>query len=103
MKRVLEPKLEPVFHRDSWVSAGARRMMRLPWSGGASWEYDWVVEFDIKGLFDNIDHELLLRAVRKHCQIPWVLRMSSAGSRHLGNYGWPTGQSGRRARRKAVS
>ena len=23
-------------------------------------EYDWVVEFDIKGLFDNIDHELLL-------------------------------------------
>ena len=28
-----------------------------------SWKYDWVVEFDIKGLFDNIDHELLLRAV----------------------------------------
>jgi len=38
-----------------------------------SWEYDWVVEFDIKGLFDNIDHELLLRALRKHCQTPWVL------------------------------
>ena len=38
-----------------------------------SWEYDWVVEFDIKGLFDNIDHDLLLRAVRKHCSTPWVL------------------------------
>jgi hypothetical protein len=38
-----------------------------------SWDYDWVVEFDIKGLFDNIDHELLLRALRKHCRIPWVL------------------------------
>jgi RNA-directed DNA polymerase len=38
-----------------------------------SWEYDWVVEFDIKGLFDDIDHELLLRAVRKHCSNPWVL------------------------------
>lgn len=37
------------------------------------WRYDWVVEFDIKGLFDNIDHALLLRALRKHCQIPWVL------------------------------
>lgn len=37
------------------------------------WEYDWVVEFDIKGLFDNIDHELLLRAVRKHSSNPWVL------------------------------
>lgn len=34
---------------------------------------DWVIEFDIKGLFDNIDHALLMRAVRKHCQIPWVL------------------------------
>jgi RNA-directed DNA polymerase len=38
-----------------------------------SWDYDWVVEFDIKGLFDNIDHELLMRAVRKHCTTPWVL------------------------------
>jgi retron-type reverse transcriptase len=26
------------------------------------WQYDWVLEFDIKGLFDNISHELLLRA-----------------------------------------
>ena len=32
-----------------------------------------MVEFDIRGLFDNIDHELLLRALRKHCRIPWVL------------------------------
>lgn len=23
--------------------------------------------------FDNIDHDLLMRAVRKHCQTPWVL------------------------------
>ena len=38
-----------------------------------SWDYDGVVEFDIKGLFDNIDHEPLLRALRKHCRTPWVL------------------------------
>jgi RNA-directed DNA polymerase len=38
-----------------------------------SWEYDECVEFDIKGLFDHIDHDLLLRAVRKHCSTPWVL------------------------------
>lgn len=38
-----------------------------------SWEYDWVIEFDIKGLFDNIEHDLLMRALKKHCQIPWVL------------------------------
>ena len=30
------------------------------------WRYDWVLEFDVKGLFDNIDHTLLLRALEKH-------------------------------------
>ena len=34
---------------------------------------DWVLEFDIKGLFDNFDHALLLRAVHKHVQGPWAL------------------------------
>jgi RNA-directed DNA polymerase len=37
------------------------------------WKYDWVLEFDIKGLFDKIDHELLLRAVRKHVTCKWTL------------------------------
>jgi RNA-directed DNA polymerase len=36
------------------------------------WRYDWVLEFDIKGLFDNIDHALLLRAVHKHTACKWV-------------------------------
>jgi RNA-directed DNA polymerase len=37
------------------------------------WKYDWVVEFDIKGLFDNINHELLMKAVKKHCDCQWIL------------------------------
>ena len=37
------------------------------------WQYDWVVEFDIKGAFDNIDHPLLLKAVRHHVKEPWML------------------------------
>src|SRR5258708_16836321 len=36
-------------------------------------KYDLVLEFDIKGLFDNIDHELLLRAVRRHVTCKWAL------------------------------
>ena len=32
-----------------------------------------MLEFDIKGLFDNIDHDLLMRAVRKHTDCKWVL------------------------------
>ena len=37
------------------------------------WKYNWVVEFDIRQFFDTIDHELVLRALRKHCRIAWVL------------------------------
>jgi hypothetical protein len=29
------------------------------------WRYDWVVDLDIKRFFDNLDHELMMRAVRK--------------------------------------
>ena len=37
------------------------------------WQYDWVLEFDIKGLFDNIDHDRLMKAVRWHTEIHWLL------------------------------
>jgi RNA-directed DNA polymerase len=74
VKMVLEPVLEPVFDRDSFgYRPGRSALDAVALVRRRSWEYDWVVEFDIKGLFDNIDHELLLRAVRKHCHIPWVL------------------------------
>ena len=50
------------------VAAGDRGVTRE-----RCWKYDWVLEFDIKGLFDNIDHTLLLRAVRKHVTCAWAL------------------------------
>ena len=36
-------------------------------------EYDWVLDIDVKSYFDSIDWELLLKAVRKHTDCPWVL------------------------------
>ena len=74
VKKVLEPMLEPVFHRNSYgYRPGRSALDAVEMVRRRSWEYDWVIEFDIKGLFDNINHELLMRAVRKHCQVPWVL------------------------------
>ena len=74
VKLVLEPVLEPLFHRDSFgYRPGRSALDAVALVRRRSWEYNWVVEFDIKGLFDNIDHQLLLKAVRKHCQTPWVL------------------------------
>jgi RNA-directed DNA polymerase len=74
VKIVLEPVLEPLFHRNSFgYRPGRSALDAVALVRRRSWEYNWVVEYDIKGLFDNIDHELLLRALRKHCQTPWVL------------------------------
>ena len=74
VKKVLEPVLESVFDRDSFgYRPGRSALDAVALVRQRSWKYDWVVEFDIKGLFDNIDHALLLRAVRRHCSIPWVL------------------------------
>lgn len=73
-KMVLEPLLEPVFDRDSFgYRPGRSALDAVELVRRRSWKYDWVVEFDIKALFDTIDHDLLMRAVRKHCMIPWVL------------------------------
>jgi RNA-directed DNA polymerase len=74
VKMVLEPMLEPVFDGNSYgYRPGRSALDAVAVVRRRNWEYDWVVEFDIKGLFDNIDHELLLRAVRKHCTVPWVI------------------------------
>jgi RNA-directed DNA polymerase len=66
VKKVLEPVLEAVFDRDSFgYRPGRSALDAIALVRRRSWEYDWVVEFDIKGLFDNIDHELLLRAAAR--------------------------------------
>jgi group II intron reverse transcriptase/maturase len=74
VKQVIEPILDPIFLADSYGYRPNRSALDAV--GGTRqrcWKYDWVLEFDIKGLFDNIDHELLLRAVRKHVTCRWAL------------------------------
>ena len=36
-------------------------------------KYSWVIDLDIKGFFDNIDHELLLKAVQFYTQKKHIL------------------------------
>jgi len=35
--------------------------------------HDWVLDLDIRGFFDNLDHGLMMRAVRKHTDSKWIL------------------------------
>lgn len=74
VKRILESVLEPIFHKDSYgyrPKKNAHQAIEV--TRQRCWRYSWVVEFDIKGLFDNIDHSLVMKALHKHCQIRWIL------------------------------
>jgi RNA-directed DNA polymerase len=74
VRQILEPILEKVFDKDSYgYRKGKSAHDALKITRERCWQYDWVVEFDIKGLFDNIDHDLLLKALKHHCKIKWVL------------------------------
>lgn len=74
VKKTLEPLVEPFFHDNSYGYRPNRSAHdAISVVRKRCWAYDWVIEFDIKGLFDYIDHDLLMRAVRYHCQIPWVV------------------------------
>lgn len=74
VKMQFEPKVEKYFHADSYgYRPGKSAHDALDITRKRCWKYDWVLEFDIKGLFDNIDHELLIKAVRKHTECKWEL------------------------------
>lgn len=74
VKDYFEPMVEPHFLEDSYgYRPGKSAIQAIGVTRKRCWRYDWVLEFDIKGLFDNIDHELLLKAVRKHTDCRWVI------------------------------
>src|SRR6201984_2973660 len=74
VKQLIEPDLDSVFLPDSYgYRPGKSALDAIGVTRKRCWQYDWVLEFDIKGLFDNISHELLLKAVRKHVQCRWAL------------------------------
>lgn len=74
VKLTFEPSVEPVFLKDSYgYRPGRSALDAIAVTRKRCWQYNWVLEFDIKGMFDNIDHELLMRAVRKHTDCRWVI------------------------------
>lgn len=85
VKTKLEPVVDPLFHSDSYgYRPGKSALDAVGQTRQRCWKFDWVIDLDIKGFFDNIDHELLMRAVRKHAKDSWVI---------LANEGMPVGAS----------
>jgi RNA-directed DNA polymerase len=74
VKMHLEPLVEPYFHPDSYgYRPGRSALDAVATARERCWRSDYVIDLDIKGFFDNLDHELVMKTVRHHAEAPWVL------------------------------
>ena len=73
-KMYLEPCVEPVFYEDSYGYRPNKSMKQaLGVTRERCWGKDYVLEFDIKGLYDNIRHDYLMALVKRHAKEDWVV------------------------------
>jgi len=73
-KLYFEPQVDAYFHPDSYgYRPGKSAIEAIETARQRCWRFDWVLDLDIKAFFDEIDHELLMRAVRKHTDCRWLL------------------------------
>lgn len=102
VKQKLEPVMEAIFHPDSYgYRPGRSAHDALDKARKRCWRSNWVLDLDIKGFFDNIDHELMMRAVRRHteerCCLLYIERWLQTpvvmpdGQRHKPEKGTPQG------------
>ena len=69
-----EPLVEPLFCSDSYgYRPGKSAIEAIKVTRERYWKMAWLIEYDIVGMFDNINHELLMKAVRKHTDSKWVI------------------------------
>jgi group II intron reverse transcriptase/maturase len=73
VKNYIEPRLEKLFSSNSYgYRPNKNAHQALESVRKNCWKTDWVIDLDIKGFFDNIDHNKLMLAVEKHVPENWV-------------------------------
>ena len=71
---LLEEKLEPIFHPDSYgYRPGRSAHDALAVTRKRCWKHDWTLDLDVRAFFDSVPHNLLLKAVAHHTDERWVL------------------------------
>ncbi|MFY7938586.1 group II intron reverse transcriptase/maturase [Flavobacterium sp. RS13.1] len=74
VKRHLERIVEPLFHKSSFGYRPNRNAHQaIKQANENSFNHDFAIDLDIKGFFDHIDHELLIKTVQHYCQDKWVV------------------------------
>src|SRR2546426_347199 len=99
VRRYLEPRLDPLFHADSYDYRPGRSAIDAVRSARQRcWRYNWVLDLDIKAFFDTIPHKLLLKAWRAHTDCRWGMLFveswfEAPGQRGKGWRGAPGGRN----------
>jgi len=102
VKNRLEPLVEPHFHNDSYgYRPGKSAHNAVEQARKRCWRDDWVLDLDIKGFFEAIDHGLVMKAVSKFTQCKFTLLyierwlqadvILPSGERLVRNQGTPQG------------
>tara|TARA_R110000868_G_scaffold324794_2_gene585624 strand:- start:3084 stop:4208 length:1125 start_codon:yes stop_codon:yes gene_type:complete len=74
VKLMLEPDVEPHFHEDSYgYRPGKSALDAVGVTRQRCWCRNWVIDLDIKGFFDNLRWDLVMRALKHHTDVPWIL------------------------------
>lgn len=74
VKMILEPKIDPIFHADSYgYRPGKSAFDALGKARERCWRLNWVIDLDIKGFFDNLPHDLMMKALQRHTDSVWIL------------------------------
>jgi len=72
-KMVLEPLVEPQFHPDSYgYRPGKSALDAVAAARQRCWRMDWVIDLDISAFFDNLRHDLVMKAVAHHTDLKWI-------------------------------
>jgi RNA-directed DNA polymerase len=70
----LERIVEPHFHHSSFgYRKGKSQHDAVQQATSKALSNDWVIDLDIKGFFDTIDHELMMQSLNHYCKDKWVL------------------------------
>jgi RNA-directed DNA polymerase len=71
---VIEERAEPVFHPDSYGYRPKRSALdAVAACRERCWRKDWVIDLDIRAFFDSVPWDLVVKAVRAVCDVPWVV------------------------------
>jgi len=74
VKLMIEPELESHFHPDLYGYRPGKSAHKELWTAKRQCvRRGWVLEMDVKGFFEELDHGLLMLAVRKHVKESWQL------------------------------